>query len=90
MAVVADGDLAAALSTCLGMAGVVSRPFAKRTDLMHCSKSDAPRAVVLGLPMGLATDTDTDAALQPPWHWDVPVIAVGPADGLDAVELAGQ
>ena len=88
VAVVADGDLAPVLSACLGLAGVVARLFADRTELMHCSKSDAPQAVVLGLPMCPAAGAS--AALQLPQDWDVPVIAIGPAGGLDGVELGRQ
>ncbi|OGB01042.1 MAG: hypothetical protein A3E25_23865 [Burkholderiales bacterium RIFCSPHIGHO2_12_FULL_69_20] len=80
-----DGDQAAALCARLGLAGVVARPFADRTELMHCSKSDAPLAVVVGLPMHPAAGAS--ATLQLPWDWDLPVIAVGPAGGLDGVEL---
>lgn len=83
VAVVADGDTAQALSTGLGIAGVAARLFGSRTELMHCSPSHAPQAVVLSL----APSVGAGPALVLPGDWDVPVIAVGPAGAVDGPAL---
>jgi len=86
IAVVADAGAAAALRDCLLGEGIELRQFGARTDLMHCSKSSAPEAIIVGLASiaGGATAHGMDLP------WDVPVIAVGPAAPVAAFAVQPQ
>lgn len=82
----ADAGAAAALRDCLPGDGVEVRQFGACTDLMHCSKSSAPEAIVVGLE-SIAGSATADGLALP---WDVPVIALGAAAAVAAFAAQPQ
>ncbi len=88
VAVLADNDAATGLLDTLRQAGTPAHQIDSRTDLMQQHLSHAPQAVVLAL--GSVSADLAATGRTPLAHWDVPIIAIGPAGRPDSAELVAH
>ena len=72
----------------LRQAGMAARRIEACTDLTHPCLAHAPQAVVLGIESPASAMTAPAQSPRP--HWDVPIIAIGPAATSDEAEWVAQ